>query len=164
MQEDQCVGLLEFANVIYRAAPRVFSSLENIVAIFNAADDCLRGCDPGMRVTSACTFTGTNPECWASNRQRAWNYLLNGRGIELIQLAQKTLHFRTLNVHPQDLDEADDPQVSLPVLVDSAASIAASSASPWLFPSWHQDIRFYSCICYSLRITCVSFRYTARIL
>ncbi|KAL1468108.1 hypothetical protein MTO96_041693 [Rhipicephalus appendiculatus] len=84
--KDQDPTLTEYAEELSAAAPDVFGKPLNVFNIFNVANEQIWDIDPTMRLSTACTFTDTNPECWATEHQRGWNYLLNPRGIELVQL------------------------------------------------------------------------------
>lgn len=101
-------ALTEFADELSGAAPDVFGSALNVLAVFDVANERIWQKAPTMHLSTACTFTDTNPQCWATARQTAWNYLLNSRGIELVQLQRGAFYFRTLNVDPDDLTKTDD--------------------------------------------------------
>lgn len=107
-QQDEGPTLTEYAEELSAAAPNVFGKALNVLAMFNVANEQISNMDPTMRLNTACTFTETHPECWTTEHQRAWNYLLNSRGIELVQLRRGTFYFRCMNVDPDDLNKADD--------------------------------------------------------
>ncbi|KAL3228255.1 hypothetical protein MRX96_048676 [Rhipicephalus microplus] len=106
--QDEGPTLTEYAEELSAAAPNVFGKALNVLAMFNVANEQISNMDPTMRLNTACTFTEIHPECWATEHQRAWNYLLNSRGIELVQLRRGTFYFRCMNVDPDDLNKADD--------------------------------------------------------
>lgn len=105
-KKDQGATLAGFAKTLVKADARVFVSVDNVLAIFKAADE--EFCNDGTTCLSAtCTFSEKSL-CWAVNRQREWNAMFNNRGIEVIQLQKGTLHFRTLNIDPEDLEANAD--------------------------------------------------------
>ncbi|XP_075543304.1 uncharacterized protein LOC142577734 [Dermacentor variabilis] len=100
-KKDQGATLPGFAKILVKADARVFVSIDDVLAIFEAADE--EFCNDGTTYLSAtCTFSEKS-SCWAVQRQREWNKMFNHRGIEMIELQKGTLHFRTLDVDPEDL-------------------------------------------------------------
>ncbi|KAH6924577.1 hypothetical protein HPB50_019615 [Hyalomma asiaticum] len=98
--------------------------------------------EPTKRLDHVCTFTDSNWQCWAVNNQRAWNYVLNSRGIEVIQLKRGILHLRTMNINPEELDKADDIKflcLCLWILRQHRCIFSASLSIPVLAPR-HRSI------------------------
>ncbi|XP_065290850.1 uncharacterized protein [Dermacentor albipictus] len=107
-EEDPGATLRGFARILADTDADVFGSKDDVLAIFDAADEEFWNLnEPTLLVSPLCTYDGNNP-CWAVSLQLAWNDLFNHRGVELIQLQKGTLHFRTLNVEPDDLCAEDD--------------------------------------------------------
>ncbi|XP_065290852.1 uncharacterized protein [Dermacentor albipictus] len=100
-EKDQGTTLTDFARILANADAGVFGSAADVLAIFNTTDE--EFCKGGTTCLSAiCTFEEKS-SCWAVDRQLVWNSLFNPRGVEMIQLQKGRLHFRTLNVNPEDL-------------------------------------------------------------
>lgn len=133
---------LEFAKELSEADPNVFGNAREIVGIFNVANERFSDMEPTKRLDHVCTFTDSNWQCWAVNNQRAWNYVLNSRGIEVIQLKRGILHLRAMNMNPEELDKADDVKflcLCLWILRQHRCIFSASLSIPVLAPR-HRSI------------------------
>ncbi|XP_072140856.1 uncharacterized protein [Dermacentor andersoni] len=105
-KKDQGTTLTGFARILANADAAVFGSVDDVLAIFKTTDkEFCKGST--TRVSAICTFEAKS-SCWAVDRQLAWNTLFNHRGVEMIQLQKGRLHFRTLNVDPEDLTATGD--------------------------------------------------------
>lgn len=100
--------LEDFAIELSDDHPKLFGSVNDVLAFFNDADEFQRTTVPSTRLSQVCTFTKQHSNCWAVKQQKAWNRVLTPRGVQLIELQIGTLHFRTLNVDPEELSEEED--------------------------------------------------------
>ncbi|XP_049274198.1 uncharacterized protein LOC119401985 [Rhipicephalus sanguineus] len=108
---EKNASLKLLASRLAMFAPTVFSTEDTVLDILTAADRefvSAEACD--RRMSRGCTYDETDPMkyCWATKQHPGWTNLLGPRGIELIELDLGRLHFRTLNVDPDDLLEDDD--------------------------------------------------------
>lgn len=107
-EEDPGATLSGFARILADTDAGVFGSVQDVLAIFKAADEEFWNLnEPSIRVSPLCTYDADTP-CWAVALQLAWNDLFNRRGVEVIQLQKGTLHFRALYIDPEDLWVEDD--------------------------------------------------------
>ncbi|XP_037524940.1 uncharacterized protein LOC119401979 [Rhipicephalus sanguineus] len=102
---DKGSTLAGFAKILAAANDTVFHSTDNVIDIFEKADQTF--CDDATCLTDPCTFASTY-KCWAVNRQQDWNDLFNPRGAEVLQWKRGLLCFRTMEVDPESLDSLGD--------------------------------------------------------
>lgn len=103
---DHGASLPGFAKVLAEAAPHVFGTVEDTLALFEDANGEFNKYGT-TRLTDSCTHAVGSP-CWAVKQQVNLNYLFNRRGVEVVQVHRGSLHFRTVDMDPDDLQSDQD--------------------------------------------------------
>lgn len=103
---DPGATLSGFANILAEAAPHVFGTAGKILDMLQAASDEFSR-DSTSGLTASCTH-GVGSPCWAVKHQVNLNYFFNRRGVEVVQVHRGTLHFRTVDIDPDDIHSSPD--------------------------------------------------------
>lgn len=103
---DLGASLPGFAKLLAEAAPHVFGTVDDIQAMFDAASGEFNK-DGTTLLTDGCSHSGESP-CWTLKQQVKLNHLFNRRGVEVVQVHRGSLHFRTVEMDPDDIQSDSD--------------------------------------------------------
>lgn len=95
-----------FAMMLSEAAPHVFGKVDDILAMFQTANGDFSKYG-STRLSDSCTHS-VGSTCWTVKHQVSLNYFFNQRGVEVVQVHRGTLHFRTVDMDPDDIPSGPD--------------------------------------------------------